>query len=393
MREVGTLAPDAPSFRTLSAEQLAAEYLEKTPLRPTDPKLQRLPLLKIWRMSTADGTVVALFREEHLQQALAAVVDATALPELRVRVLPPGEPFVSNTPLAAQEIGEFLPGWRLGLSFKGNDPFAALSVRQTRVYLWTGFVAVLTILMVALLVARYVGAQMRLARLKNELVSTVSHELKTPLASMRALVDTLTAGRYRDAHQLQEYLGLLAKENLRLSNVIENFLSFSRMERGQQHFDFEAVAPSSLVRAAVGVLKDRLGSPGCEFVVQAAPDLPSIRGDAEALTTVLINLLENSYKYSDGNRRIAVRIYADERDGCFEVEDNGLGIAPAETRKIFDRFHQVDQSLTRQRGGCGLGLSIVKSIVEAHHGAVEVQSELGKGSLFRVRIPLAKPIP
>jgi signal transduction histidine kinase len=233
---------------------------------------------------------------------------------------------------------------------------------------------------------------MRLARLKDDLVSAVSHELKTPLASMRALVDTLAAGRFRDENQLREYLRLIAKEHLRLSHLIENFLSFSKMKRGRQRYQFEELAPATVFCAAVEVLRDQLEAPDCRFELQAKPDLPPIRGDAAALTTVFVNLLENACKYSDGQRRIAVRVYTDQRDVCFEVEDNGLGLAPAEQRKIFDRFYQVDQSLTRARGGCGLGLSIVKEIVAAHHGAVEVESELGKGSMFRVRIPLARAV-
>ena len=103
----------------------------------------------------------------------------------------------------------------------------------------------------------------------------------------------------------------------------------------------------------------------------------------------MINLLDNACKYTNGEKRIATRAYADGRHVWFEVEDNGIGLAPAESRKIFDRFYQVDQSLTRQHGGCGLGLSIVKFIVEAHGGKVDVQSEPGKGSTFRVRIPMA----
>jgi signal transduction histidine kinase len=391
MGEVTALAANAAAFPTLAAEELAAEYLEHNPTLPMEPRLQRTPLAKVWRLPSADRTIVALFGEDRLKKELATLIDSLALPDVRVTVLAPGEPFASSTPVAPQEAGEFLPGWRLGLSFKESDSFATLSARQTRFYLWTGFLVVLIIAMVALLVARYVGAQMRLARLKNELVSTVSHELKTPLASMRALVDTLAAGRYRDEQQLQEYLQLIAKENLRLCQLIENFLSFSRMERGRQRFQFEKVSPGAVVRAAVAVLKERLESPHCRFAVDVGPDLPPIWGDAEALATVLINLLDNACKYTNGEQRIAARAYADARHVWFEVEDNGIGLAPAEARRIFDRFYQVDQSLTRQQGGCGLGLSIVKFIVEAHHGSVEARSEPGKGSTFRVSIPLAKP--
>ena len=178
---------------------------------------------------------------------------------------------------------------------------------------------------------------------------------------------------------------------MRLTHVIENFLAFSRMERGRQRFQFEALAPAEVVSAAVEALQEKLSAPGCRLEIAVPPDLPRVRGDFEALATVLINLLDNACKYTNGDKRLALRAVA-ERDAVrFEVEDNGIGLAPAETRKIFERFYQVDQSLTRRRGGCGLGLSIVKFIVEAHRGSVDVKSEPGKGSVFRVTIPRATP--
>ncbi len=390
MEEVKSAAPNAADFPTLAAEELAAEYLEHNPAFPTDLKLHRAPLAKVWRLPAADPTIVALFREDRLKRELAALINAVALPDLRVTILAPGETFAASKPVAPQDASEFLPGWRLGFSFKGSDSFTAMSTRQTRLYLWAGFLVVMIIAMVVLLVARYVAAQMRLARLKNELVSAVSHELRTPLASIRALVDTLSARRYRDEQQLHDYLHLISKENQRLSHLIENFLTFSRLERGKQQFHFKALAPEAIIREAVESLKDRLESPRCHFEIHVGPDLPHIRGDADALSTVLINLLDNAWKYTDNVKRIAVQAYADHRQVCFEVEDNGIGLNRREAQRIFDRFYQADQSLTRQRGGCGLGLSIVQSIVRAHAGQVEVQSEPGKGSTFRVKIPLAE---
>ncbi len=328
MGEVAALAPSAATFPTLAAEELAAEYLEQNPTPATQPKLQRAPMAKVWRLLAADHSLVALFREDRLKKELAALIDSLALPDVRVTVLPPGESFASVTPVAPQEAGEFLPGWRLGLSFKEGDSFAAMSARQTRFYLWTGLLVVLIIALVALLVARYVAAQMRLARLKDELVSTVSHELRTPLASIRALVDTLSAQRYRDGQQLQEYLQLIAKENLRLCHLIENFLTFSRMERGRQCFRFEDLAPAAVVAAAVDALKKRLAFAQCNFEVRVEPDLPRMRGDADALSTVLINLLDNACKYTGEDKRISVRAFAEGRQVCFEVQDNGIGSRP-----------------------------------------------------------------
>jgi len=387
MREVKAIAPGT-DFPTLAAEDLAADYLEANAASPAGTKLQRTPLPRVWQLATANRSLVALFREEQLKADLEKLLAATALPNVRVTVLAPDEPFAGSKLLPPRDAGEFLPGWRLALTFNGDNPLATASARQTRFYLWAGLLVVVVIALLAWLVARTVNAQMRLARLKNELVSTVSHELKTPLASMRALVDTLAAGHYRDERQLREYLDLIAKENVRLSELIENFLTFSRQERGKQQFRFEPLEPARVVDEAVGALKEKLGAAHCSFAQQIEPGLPRIRGDANALSTVLINLLDNAYKYTEAEKRISARAYAQNGHVCFEVADNGIGFDRNEAKRIFDRFYQVDQSLTRQRGGCGLGLGIVQYIIRAHHGAVQVESEPGKGSTFRVTIPV-----
>ncbi|MDO8539297.1 MAG: HAMP domain-containing sensor histidine kinase [Opitutaceae bacterium] len=396
MREVKALVAEAATFPTLDAEELTADYLEHEPAPPTDSKpasagkLQRTPLAKVWRLPSADRTIVALFREDRLRAELAAAVRTPALSDARVTVHAPDEAAAADKRIPSIDASELLPGWRLALGFNGSDPLALASARQSRFYLWSGFLVVLIIAVVAVTVARYVSAQMRLARLKDELVSTVSHELKTPLAAMRALLDTVLAGRYRDAAQMRRYLQLAAKENLRLSHLIENFLVFSRLARGQQQLRFTVLAPEEIVRTALDALGEKLTAPPCRLTTQLAPGLPAIRGDADALSTVLVNLLDNACKYTNGEKHIEVRAYAEGEQVVVAVADNGIGIAPDEQERIFDRFYQIDQSLTRQRGGCGLGLSIVQSIVRAHGGEVEVKSELGRGSTFRVKIPILK---
>ncbi len=112
-----------------------------------------------------------------------------------------------------------------------------------------------------------------------------------------------------------------------------------------------------------------------------------IRGDADALVTALLNLLDNAWKYSGDQKRIIVRTEARNGSVCFAVEDNGIGLTPREGKRVFRRFYQIDQGLSRSAGGCGLGLSIVQSIVKAHHGSVRVESELGRGSTFTIEIP------
>jgi signal transduction histidine kinase len=228
----------------------------------------------------------------------------------------------------------------------------------------------------------------QLARLKNDLVATVSHELKTPLTAMRALVDTLLDAERFDEETTREYLKLLATENARLSRLIDNFLTFSRLERNKYTFEFTRVRPQQVVEGAVAALGERAQAPGCTLESHVAANLPLIRGDTDALVTALLNLLDNAWKYTGDEKRIVLRTEARNGSVCFAVEDNGIGLTPRESKRVFRRFYQTDQGLSRSAGGCGLGLSIVQSIVEAHHGSVRVQSEPGRGSTFTIEIPV-----
>ena len=247
-----------------------------------------------------------------------------------------------------------------------------------------GIIAVL-----GLTVARYLSRQMKLTRLKNDLIATVSHELKTPLASMRVLVDTLLAGRCEQPDRQREYFQLIAGENERLSRLIDNFLTFSRMERNKRAFEFADLRVEEVVAAAVESVRERFDSPGCRFEVDVAADLPPIVGDRDALITVLLNLLDNAWKYSPGDKRITLRAYSTDGGVCLAVADSGIGLSRRAARKVFERFYQVDQSLARGAGGCGLGLAIVKFIVDAHGGTIDVESRPGQGSRFIVRLPAA----
>jgi signal transduction histidine kinase len=230
---------------------------------------------------------------------------------------------------------------------------------------------------------------MRLTRLKNTLIATVSHELKTPLSSVRMLVDTILEGRCTDRSQEREYLELVARENLRLSRLIDNFLTFSRMERNKHAFQFESVPPESIIRDAVESVRERFDHPGCELRHEVEGDLPVVQCDRDAMVTVLLNLIDNAYKYSRNEKRVLVR--ATRADGFvrFEVKDNGIGIPRRARKHIFERFYQVEQGLSREQGGVGLGLSIVRFILDAHGGRILLESEPGKGTTFSVDVPIA----
>ena len=260
---------------------------------------------------------------------------------------------------------------------------------QRHVYLTTGAFTMLLVLAIAATAAMAVSRQIRLQELKSTSVAIVAHELRTPLASMRMLVDTLREGRYRDDKQLREYLDLIAGENERLRRIAENFLAFSRLERGRAALELGPVAPHAVAAQAVAPFAARLAAPGCTFTLEVPDTLPEIRADREALAQVLANLLDNALKYTGEERRIALRAYKSGAVLAFTVEDNGIGIAADQRGEIFEPFHQVDQRLSRTREGAGLGLAIVQRIVKAHGGEITVAGEPGKGSVFTVKIPLA----
>ena len=207
---------------------------------------------------------------------------------------------------------------------------------------------------------------------------------------MRVLVDTLLEGRCPDARQSEEYLRLIARENQRLSRLIDNFLTFSRMERNKRTFELAAVDLADVVQMAADPIHERFASPLCRLNLDVPAQLPAIIGDRDALVTVILNLLDNAYKYTPDEKHIRLRAYPDGDCVCLEVSDNGIGMSRRAMRRIFDRFYQVDQTLSRKAGGCGLGLSIVKFIVEAHGGRIDVVSQLSVGSAFTVRLPAAR---
>ncbi len=242
----------------------------------------------------------------------------------------------------------------------------------------------------AVVALRLVRRQAALTRLRTDLVANVTHELKTPLSSMRLLVDTLLDSRTLHEPTAREYLQLIAKENARLSRLIDNFLTFSRMERNKYALGFKEVAAATIVEGAAAAMREKFQVPGCHFEVHMGRDLPTVVADEDAMVTALVNLLDNAFKYS-GDAKL-ITLAAEAGNGCvfFRVKDNGIGLSPRETKRIFKRFYQVDQRLSRTGGGCGLGLSIVKFIVTAHHGSVGVESQPGRGSIFIITLPRAE---
>ena len=374
----------------LGAESVAAETENYAMTLPKFLDSDGLVLLEnsdLWVIPNAEENAFAVFREASLVSHLQEVVDASvAVKGIRLVLERKTERAEGKSKLTGNVL--FGDDWNLRLYEEADNLLSHKAARHITRYLWTGFAVVGLMGIVSGLLIRSLLSQQRLTRLKNDFVATVTHELKTPLASTRLFVDTLLEGRCRDEQQQREYLELIARENKRLSRLIDNFLTFSRMERNKKSFDFEDVAPSDIARAAVETVHENYEQCGCRLSVHVDEALPALVADHDSMVQVLLNLLDNACKYSDGDKRIELRVFKDAEAVCFEVKDNGIGMAKRELSKILDRFYQVDQSLTRKVGGAGLGLSIVNFIIDAHGGKIDIESELGKGSIFTVKIPL-----
>ncbi|WP_197072013.1 ATP-binding protein [Geobacillus kaustophilus] len=235
-------------------------------------------------------------------------------------------------------------------------------------------------------VHRDVTKQMEVDRMKSELVSTVSHELRTPLAGILGLAELLRNKPLAPERQ-HKYLTAIYQEAERLTALINDFLDVQRMEAGRQTYHWEPVDLVPVVEKVVET--EKLGTDIHAFSVSIETKRTVIRGDRERLRQLFTNLVHNAVKYSPDGGTVAIRLYEHSGRLCVDVRDEGLGIPAEALPHIFEKFYRVDNSDRRRIGGTGLGLTIVKEIVKAHGGEVDVVSEEKKGSTFTVRFPMA----
>jgi two-component system phosphate regulon sensor histidine kinase PhoR len=278
--------------------------------------------------------------------------------------------------------------WELVLS---NDEdrggFLSLASSRARLYLWTLAGIVASLIAGIAYTVRSVVLEARQSRLKVDFVSSVSHDLRTPLTSIRMFTETLLMGRVKSREEERECLKVIAQETERLSRLTQRILDFSRMEAGRRAYDPRPGSLDDLVRQSLGACRPLIEEAHFEVELALAPDADAVVVDRDAAIEVLVNLITNAVKYSPGERFL--RIASRRTAGGIElsVSDRGIGIARAEQARIFEKFYRVDCRRTAEVGGSGIGLSLVRHIARAHGGEVWVESEPGCGSTFTVRLP------
>jgi signal transduction histidine kinase/tetratricopeptide (TPR) repeat protein len=285
--------------------------------------------------------------------------------------------FVSNT-----------PDWTLEFHQPPPRLIKAFLLSRRGLYSFV-FLLIAGILIFGLILTiRSVSHELELARMKSDFVSTVSHEFKSPLTSIRQLAEMLQSGRVPSEERRQKYYDVLLEQSERLAMLTDNILSLAKIEEGRAEFTFEKTDISVLLTEVVKSIQERVRHEGFDIGLDAQDALPLLAADRTALSQAVTNLVDNAIKYSGDSRKISVGARLEEQAVVIAVRDFGVGIKKEDIDRVFERFYRGGDELTRTVKGSGLGLTLVKEIVAAHRGKVHVESEPGKGSVFSIRLPL-----
>jgi two-component system, OmpR family, phosphate regulon sensor histidine kinase PhoR len=307
---------------------------------------------------------------------------------------------VSNTPIYSTLANDtttiavltkdfwIFPSYSLGIRTQGSSLKDLVRERtQTNLFLLIGLDVILVIAL--FLAFRSVKKEVQLAHNKADFVSNVSHEIRTPLALISMFAETLEMGRVKSEEKKQEYYSIINKETHRLTGIVNKILNFSQTEAGKKKLRISRI---NLVHEVEDVLKTydfHLTNKGFSYTFDR-PNAIWVMADKEALAEIVINLIDNAVKYSSENKKIEITAGTGAETGWLAVKDHGVGISKTDQKHIFDKFYRVSSGNLAKSLGTGLGLSLVKQLVEEQKGKISVSSELGKGSVFTIYLPLDK---
>lgn len=227
----------------------------------------------------------------------------------------------------------------------------------------------------------------KLEKLRSEFVANVSHELKTPLTSIKGFVETLKAGAIEDTEAAERFLNIIEDEADRLNRLITDILSLSELENKRLKANVEEIDVFSAIKEVVSMLQNQADKKGITLLYSLEEDIQRLSGDRDRFKQMLINLIDNAVKYTPDEGDIEIIAYNEGQNVVISIKDNGIGIPKEYIHRLFERFYTVDKARSKKLGGTGLGLAIVKHIVMQLDGKIEVQSEVGKGTEFTVTIP------
>jgi two-component system phosphate regulon sensor histidine kinase PhoR len=245
----------------------------------------------------------------------------------------------------------------------------------------------------AVLVLHDITHLRRLERMRQEFVANVSHELKTPLASIKVMVETLLDGALDDPEHNVAFLERVRESAERLDRLVQDLLTLNRIQSGAEVMEIRPVPMDAVMDLCVGRYEHRARAKHLALKAEPPPAPVHALADEDALDHILDNLVDNAVKYTPEGGRVTLRWSAVGPDVLIEVEDTGVGIPAKDLPRVFERFYRVDRARSRELGGTGLGLSIVKHLTQALGGRIDAKSTVGQGTTFTLCLPLAVPAP
>ncbi len=244
----------------------------------------------------------------------------------------------------------------------------------------------------ALVVLHDVSELRRLETIRRDFIANISHEIKTPLAAIRGLVETMIDDKEMDPETHDRFLEKVCTQSNRLTTLVSDLLTISRLESDDATRDFQPFDMREPLSESIRALRSAADSKQITLEITMPEKPVEIAGDPEAVRELVDNLVGNAVKYTPSGNRVKVTLTGVDGWATLDVEDDGIGIAPTDQGRVFERFYRVDKARSRELGGTGLGLSIVKNVALSHGGNVSLRSALGKGSVFRVQFPLADEV-
>jgi signal transduction histidine kinase len=287
---------------------------------------------------------------------------------------------------------ENLPQWKLLLSENKPGFLTTLLKARSGIYLFIFILIALLMLLGFAFIMYTLNVELRLNKLKSEFISNVSHELKSPLTSIRMMTEMLHHNRVQTEARKSAYYSAMLEESEHLSHLIDNILDFSRMDDDRKKYDFADLDLDELLCKFLESTRQRLQEPGFEIRYNPPDQVPVIKADKNAILQVFYNLVDNAIKFSGTSRQIDISLFSRDDELLFCVKDYGIGISGKEQEKIFDRFYRGEEPQRLGIKGSGIGLTIVQKIIETHKGRLTLKSKPGEGSTFCMHLPINKNI-
>lgn len=324
----------------------------------------------------------------------SVLIDQAALFHYQVKVLDPnGKPLggKASPELGAPVLRQDIKGLPYTIAVYEKYPVLVKGLEERKDHLASYvamiFLSALFVLTGSFFTLGVLSREWRLTELKSEFVASLSHDLRRPLTSIRMFSEMLKDGSVLSEEKRGQYYNIISGESEQLTQLANNILDFSRIERGRKRYEFRREDMTRLVRETVERFKASMAHESCPLALNMDPDIPPLVVDAEAISQALANLLANAVNYSPGGKEITVNLLKKPHAVALEVIDQGLGIPRKEQKKIFEKFYRVAQKETNVEGS-GLGLAIVEHAAKAHHGKVLVESRIGQGSKFSLVLPI-----